>query len=304
LVTEDDLEAFIKHLASLGRAASTRNHYVQLIKAMSKWAVRKGYRGTPLIAEDSDVVRRKKEAQRNRRLEPDEEEKLLRAAKPHLRALIIAALESCCREGELLTLQWTDVSLARDEMTIRAENAKDREDRTIPISSRLRWVFEVRRHDADGRPFPPSAYVFGNEVGRRVGSVKRAWQTTVLKAHGHEPVWIWTKKKGPPTTRERRSSVPSHRRRTDRSICTFTIFVTREVPACSKPDGRHTMFSTCWAMRRFNRPARTSTQRSEGCTNQCEPWSNPARLASLLQANLPAAAGLLASRLPPVTGTP
>jgi integrase len=37
LVTEDDLEAFIKHLASLGRAASTRNHYVQLIKAMSKW---------------------------------------------------------------------------------------------------------------------------------------------------------------------------------------------------------------------------------------------------------------------------
>jgi integrase len=197
LVTEDDLEAFIKHLASLGRAASTRNHYVQLIKAMSKWAVRKGYRGTPLIAEDSDVVRRRKEAQRSRRLEPDEEEKLLPAAKPHLQALIIAALESCCREGELLTLQWTDVSLARDEMTIRAENAKDREDRTIPISSRLRRVLEERRHDADGRPFPPSAYVFGNEVGRRVGSVKRAWQTTVLKAHGHTPVWIWTKKKGP-----------------------------------------------------------------------------------------------------------
>ena len=188
LLTEDDLEAFIKHLASLGRAASTRNHDVQLIKAMSKWAVRKGYRGTPLIAEDSDVVRRKKEAQRSRRLEPDEEEKLLPAAKPHLQALIIAALESCCREGELLTLQWTDVSLARDEMTIRAENAKDREDRTIPISSRLRRILEVRRHDADGRAFPPSAYVFGNEVGRRVGSVKRAWQTTVLRAHGHQPL--------------------------------------------------------------------------------------------------------------------
>ena len=47
-----------------------------------------------------------------------EEEKLLPAAEPHLRALIIAALESFCREGELLTLQWTDVSLARDEMTI------------------------------------------------------------------------------------------------------------------------------------------------------------------------------------------
>jgi hypothetical protein len=188
-------------------------------------------------------------------------------------------------------------------MTIRAENAKDRENRTIPISSRLRRVVEVRCHDADGRPFLPSAYVFGNEVGRRVGSVKRAWQTAVLKAHGHKPVWIWTKKKGP-NDRARRSSVPSHRRRTERSICTFTIFVTREVPGCSKPDGRYIIFSTCWAIRRFNRPARTSTQRSDGCTIQCEPWSKPARLASLLQANLPAAAGLLASTLPPSTGTP
>jgi hypothetical protein len=140
-----------------------------------------------------------------------------------------------------------------------------------------------------------------NEVGRRVGSVKRAWQTTVLKAHGHKPVWIWTKKKRPNdkgTTELSPESQAAYR-----SICTFTIFLTREVPACSKPDGPHTMFSTCWAMRRFNRPARTSTQRSEGCTNQCEPWSNPARLASLLQANLPAAAGLLASMLPPSTGT-
>jgi hypothetical protein len=41
VITEDDLEAFIKHLVTLGRAASTRNHYVQLIKAMSRWAVRK-----------------------------------------------------------------------------------------------------------------------------------------------------------------------------------------------------------------------------------------------------------------------
>jgi hypothetical protein len=38
--------------------------------------------------------------------------------------------------------------------------------------------------------------------------------------------------------------------------------------------------------------------------SQCVPWSNPARLASLLQANLPAAAGLFASRLPPDTGSP
>ena len=40
----------------------------------------------------------------------------------------------------------------------------------------------------------PDAYVFGNEVGERIGSVKKAWQTAVLKAHGHAPLWVTGKK--------------------------------------------------------------------------------------------------------------
>ena len=83
-MTEDGLEAFIKHLTTEGRASSTRKHYVQLIRAMRRWAVRNGYRDVPMIAADLEVIRRKKEAQRQRRLEPGEEDKLLRSAKPHL----------------------------------------------------------------------------------------------------------------------------------------------------------------------------------------------------------------------------
>ena len=196
-VTEDDMEAFVKYLVGLGRASSTRNHYVQLIRAMSRWAVRKGYRSTPLVHDDSDVIRRRKEAQRHRRLEPGEEERLVRAARPHLRAVIVAALETCCREGELLSLRWADVSLARGEIILRAELTKARERRIIPISGRLRQMLETRRNDSDGRPLPPSAHVFGGEIGRRVGSIKRAWQTAVLRAHGHKPVWIWKKKEAP-----------------------------------------------------------------------------------------------------------
>jgi integrase len=78
------------------------------------------------------------------------------------------------------------VSLSRGEITLRAENTKDREDRTIPISSRFRQMLEMRRNDPEGSPFPPSGYVFGDEVGHRLGSIKRAWQTSVLRAHGHE----------------------------------------------------------------------------------------------------------------------
>jgi integrase len=162
---------------------------------MSRWAVRKGYRTTPLVHDDSDVVRRRKETQRHRRLEPGEEEKLLAAAEPHLQAVIIAALETCCRQGEVLTLRWADVSLARGEIVLRPEHTKDREKRVIPISSRLREVVEMRRSDPDGRPLPPMAYVFGDEIGRPVGSVRRAWQTAVLRAHGHQPVWIGRRRK-------------------------------------------------------------------------------------------------------------
>jgi integrase len=196
-VTEDDLEGFIKHLTTQGRTASTRNHYVQLIRAMSRWAVRKGYRDTPMVGDDSDVIRRKKEAQRDRRLEPGEEDKLLRSAGPHLQALIVAALETCGRQGELLNLRWGDVSLARGEIILRAEHTKDRENRILPISSRFRKVLEMRRDSPAGVPLPSYAYVFGDEIGQRVGNVRRAWQTAVLRAHGHQPAWIWKKKTGP-----------------------------------------------------------------------------------------------------------
>jgi integrase len=196
-VTEDDLEAFVKHLVTLGRSPSTRNHYVQLIRALSRWAVRKGYRTAPLVHDDSDVIRRRKETQRHRRLNPGEEDQLLQAAGSHLQAVIVAALETCCREGELLSLQWADVSFERGEIVLRPERTKDREKRIIPISSRLREVLETRRHDPDGKDLPPAAHVFGDEIGRPVGSIRRAWQTAVLRAHGQKPVWIWKRKGGP-----------------------------------------------------------------------------------------------------------
>jgi integrase len=76
--------------------------------------------------------------------------------------VIIAALESCCRLGELLTLQWRDVSMARKEMTLRADKTKDDEDRVIPISARLHAVLEMGRSGPDGREYGPEDYVFGN----------------------------------------------------------------------------------------------------------------------------------------------
>jgi integrase len=189
-VTEDDIEAFIRHVAAT-RTTATRNHYVQLLRTVSTWSVKRGYREKPFATTESDVIRRKKASKRNRRLEPREEDRLLAAAGPHLQRLIVAALETCCRLGELLSLQWGDVSLGRGEIVLRASKTKTNTDRVIPASNRVRAVLEHVRHDPNGEPHGPMAYVFGDELGGRVKCIRRAWQTAVLKAHGHTPVWAW-----------------------------------------------------------------------------------------------------------------
>ena len=43
-----------------------------------------------------------------------------------------------------------------------------------------------------GEPIPVYGYVFGNEIGGRVQSNLRAWNTAVLKAHGHTPTYTKT----------------------------------------------------------------------------------------------------------------
>ena len=194
-VTEEDLEALLLHLSAAGRTVATVNHYVGLLRTLSRWLVRKKYRAAPLLTGDSNVIKKRKARKRSRRLEPEEEAKLLAAAGPHLQRVIICSLETCCRAGEILSLQWREVSLARREIVLSAEKTKTKTDRIIPISARLRAVLEIIRNDPAGKPFGPSAYVFGDETGKRIKSVKRSWQTAVLKAHGRTPMWIWTKGK-------------------------------------------------------------------------------------------------------------
>jgi integrase len=123
------------------------------------------------------AIRLEKEIPRNRRFErEDDEQRLLDAANPHLRAIITALLDTAGRPGELLSLQWKDVNFTRREMTIRGEKAKTRTTRLVPISTRLGSILEMRRLDANAEPFPPQGYVFGDTTGRRLKSVRTAWE--------------------------------------------------------------------------------------------------------------------------------
>ena len=168
-------------------AGSSWNKYRQLVVDLQRWGVKKGHLLRVWLP-DLDELKRKPGAQRDRRLVPDEldehskvktrgeERRLLANASPWLQRLIIAALETCCRRGELLSLQWKDVSLSRGLFTIRAEKAKDGETRHLPISPRLKGVLEMVRHDPDGEQHKPDAYVFGDAIGGKISDPKKAWQ--------------------------------------------------------------------------------------------------------------------------------
>jgi integrase len=200
-ITEHELEAFHADQRGIGRAASTLNHQVQVITAAFRWAVKKGYLARSPLSDDS-ALKRTTVAQRRRRMGPEEESKLLTAAEDltrkgaghRLQWLILAALETGARLGELLALTWADVNLEKRTILIRAEETGARKtgrSRRLPMSATLAATLEMAKLDPAGRRFKPTAYVFG-AFGERIHSVDKAWSTAVLRAHGHQPTWTAT----------------------------------------------------------------------------------------------------------------
>jgi integrase len=177
-ITIDDIEAFRDSRKVEGLSPVTVNHDLKLLRKMLNWGIRRGHlEKSPFRIGPVAAISLERETPRDWRFEREEDEqKLLDAANPHLRAVITALLDTACRLGEILSLQWRDVSLDRHEMTIRAHKAKTRTARLVPISTRLASILEMRKLDPNGKPFPPEAYVFGNAVGQQVKSVRTAWE--------------------------------------------------------------------------------------------------------------------------------
>jgi len=177
-ITREALDGFRKQ-----RPLVAGNRGLAYLRALFNWAVADGLLSrSPFRVGDVAVVRLGRETARTRRLQGDEEERLLLAAQG-LRPLMIAALETGCRVGELLSLQWQQVRFSpRAELFLPAQKTKAKKDRRLPLSSALRAVLEARRNDPAGEPLPPDAFVFGDGVGRQRRSVRTAWRLTCQRA--------------------------------------------------------------------------------------------------------------------------
>jgi integrase len=159
------------------------NRAIARLRACFNWALKQEIvRKTPFRVDAVAAVSLLPETTRFRRLEGDEEARLLAECSLHMRSMVTAALETCCRVSELLSLQWAQVSFARSELYLPARKTKARRDRFLPISERLKAVLEMRRTDPAGRDLPADAYVFGTPTGERIASIKTAWRLTCGRA--------------------------------------------------------------------------------------------------------------------------
>lgn len=131
----------------------------------------------------------KAEGPRSRRLEGDEEARLLKAAGGHLRACIECALETGMRKSEILGLKWGHVRESVGVLDLPATLTKTGTARQVVITPRLSAILSMRataqrvaRDLKDDETLPLETHPFGNEIGEHIQSVKTAWRLTCQRA--------------------------------------------------------------------------------------------------------------------------
>jgi len=169
----------------VGRAASnaTVNRSLMLLGAVFNRLVKLGR-----LRENSVVrVAKGREARQPRvALSKDEARRLIDAAGPALRPLVVAALYTGARRGELLRLTWGDVSF--DAGTISLFRPKVGNASRIALHPRLaEELARVREERAweEKRPVPDDEPIFLSSYGRPWVTYRRAWWKAV-KAAGLE----------------------------------------------------------------------------------------------------------------------
>jgi integrase len=137
-ITKQDVLLLKTDLVKSGRAASTINHYINAVSKLfqmviNEWDIEMS---NPIIG-----IKRMSEPQgRMKRLQPDAEKILLsyipKKSLVPLSSIIIIAIETGMRAGEILGLRWEDIDLSNRKALIRY--TKNGDSRIVPLSLRAK----------------------------------------------------------------------------------------------------------------------------------------------------------------------
>lgn len=183
------------------RQISSVNRELEHLRAIFNFAKDDGLiPKSPFEVKGKSLIVKRAENGRDRILSHEEEERLLQAcgsrvttyvrkgrpvtmedkgdSRKHLRALIIVAVDTGARRGELFQLQWKDVDFDAGTLTIQASNSKTERTRTIGLTSRAKGELE---NLWDESLKDVNALVFGV-----TSTIKNAWKTLCTTARIHD----------------------------------------------------------------------------------------------------------------------
>jgi integrase len=166
---------------------STINHDLRVLRRMLRVAERR-----KLIPRNSSVEFEflKQQAPRLPHIVTfEEEEKLLAAAAPYLRVLIVLILETGMRSHkEALSLRWDAIDFVNN--LIRVRESKTRAGiRNIPLSARCKTEL-LRWHELLGKEFSPFVFPNFRDPSQPAKDIRKTW-TKALKDAEIEYFWLY-----------------------------------------------------------------------------------------------------------------
>lgn len=159
------------------RKISSVNRELELLRQIFNFAKTEKFISSNPVSEGK-AISNSVEAERDRVLSSVEEIALLTACenehRRHIKPIIITALDTAARRGELLKLQWKDVDRTAGIITIQATNSKTEKTRFFAMTARVK--IELNRL-WEQSPKNETGLVFGIKT-----DFKNAWQSALIEA--------------------------------------------------------------------------------------------------------------------------
>jgi integrase len=144
------------------RSIGDVHRFLARLRAVFTYAVQKEWLLRNPFSKGDALISMAQEVPRERVFSTDEQRKILQACQTkqrrHIYPIVLIALDSGCRRGELLKLTWRDVDLERGALIIIATNAKTNRQRVIDLEPIT--LAEIRKMAKDSGGFADDL-VFG-----------------------------------------------------------------------------------------------------------------------------------------------
>lgn len=173
-ITPLKIERFRKSRLKAGNTKSTTNRYLALMKKMLNLAIEERYLEKNPVSKIKFYSER--DVLKERILTEEEEEKLMKKSSEHLKSILIVALNTGMRRGEILNLQWKQIDFRMRRM--RVEKTKSGKVRYIPMNEILyEELLKVKDRNTQ------SLYVFFNpETGKPYLDMKKGFKGACKRA--------------------------------------------------------------------------------------------------------------------------